>query len=47
VGVRAKERPKLASVVLQGVSVQFAQHESATWGKPFILSSAGIELGLF
>ena len=37
----------LASVLLQGVSVQFAQHETATWGKPFILSSAGIELGLF
>ncbi|WP_437275216.1 hypothetical protein WME90_28685 [Sorangium sp. So ce375] len=37
----------LASGVLQGVSVQFAQHETATWGKPFILSSAGIELGLF
>ncbi|WP_437893697.1 hypothetical protein [Sorangium sp. So ce124] len=37
----------LASVLVQGVSVRFVERETATWGKPFILSSAGIELDLF
>ncbi|WP_441292540.1 hypothetical protein ACSRUE_21020 [Sorangium sp. KYC3313] len=37
----------LASVLVEGVSVRFVERETATWGKPFILSSAGIEIDLF
>ncbi|WP_438031969.1 hypothetical protein [Sorangium sp. So ce204] len=36
----------LASVLVEGVSVRFVDRETATWGKPFILSSAGIEIDL-
>jgi hypothetical protein len=35
----------LAGVVAQGVSIQFAQHEIATWGKPLVLASVGVDFG--
>ncbi|WP_434045070.1 MULTISPECIES: hypothetical protein [Sorangium] len=37
----------LASVVVEGVSIQSAGREIATWGRPILLSSAGIDLGWF
>ncbi|KYF71120.1 hypothetical protein [Sorangium cellulosum] len=37
----------LASVVVEGVSIQIAGREIATWGRPILLSSAGIDLGWF
>jgi hypothetical protein len=35
----------LAGVVAQGVSIRFAQHEIATWGKPLVLTSVGVDFG--
>ncbi|WP_433932792.1 hypothetical protein AB3662_01375 [Sorangium cellulosum] len=37
----------LASVVVEGASIQIAEHDIATWGRPIMLSSAGIDLGWF
>ncbi|WP_437654403.1 hypothetical protein [Sorangium sp. So ce1182] len=37
----------LASVVAQGVSFQTVEHHIATWGRPIMLSSAGVDLGWF
>src|SRR6185295_8509058 len=30
-----------------GVSIRFAKHEVATWGRPFALASAGVDFGWF
>ena len=35
----------LAGLVASGVSVQFAQHEIATWGRPLVLSTVGVDFG--
>lgn len=35
----------LAGVIVQGVSIQVAQREIATWGKPLVLSSFGVDFG--
>jgi hypothetical protein len=37
----------LGSVVVEGVSVELATHEAATWGRPMGLLSAGVDVGLF
>ena len=37
----------LAGVVPQGVSIQVAGQEIATWGRPLVLPSAGIDFGWF
>jgi hypothetical protein len=37
----------LGSVSVQNISVQIAKHEVATWGKPMILSSVGVDFGWF
>ncbi|WP_437756396.1 hypothetical protein [Sorangium sp. So ce1389] len=37
----------LASVIAQGVSIRTAEHDIATWGRPIMLSSAGVDLGWF
>jgi len=37
----------LVSGVVQGVSVQVAAREIATWGRPLVLTSAGIDFGWF
>ncbi|WP_129347455.1 hypothetical protein [Sorangium cellulosum] len=35
----------LTGMIAHGVSIRFAQREAATWGKPFVLSSAGVDFG--
>jgi hypothetical protein len=35
----------LAGVVAPGVSIQFARHEIATWGRPLVLSTIGVDFG--
>jgi hypothetical protein len=37
----------LGAVVVQGVSLQLAEREAATWGRPLGLLSAGVDVGLF
>ncbi|WP_437635665.1 hypothetical protein [Sorangium sp. So ce854] len=37
----------LASAVAEGVSIQIAERDIATWGQPMMLSSAGVDLGWF
>lgn len=37
----------LAGVIVQGVSVQLAKHEVATWGRPLVLPSVGLDFGWF
>ncbi len=37
----------LASAVVQGVSIQAAGREVATWGRPMVLSCAGVDFGWF
>ncbi|MDC3961729.1 hypothetical protein [Polyangium jinanense] len=37
----------LASFIGQGVSVQLAKHEVATWGKPIVLPAVGVDFGWF
>lgn len=35
----------LAGLVAPGVSIQFAQHEIATWGRPLVLTTVGVDFG--
>jgi hypothetical protein len=35
----------LAGLVAQGVAIEFARHEVATWGKPLVLSTLGVDFG--
>ncbi len=35
----------LVGLIVQGVSIQVAQRELATWGKPLVLSSFGVDFG--
>jgi hypothetical protein len=37
----------LASVIVQGVSVQLVGRDAATWGLPIVLASAGADVGWF
>ncbi len=37
----------LAGGIPQGTSIQLAEHQVATWGKPFVLASAGVDFGWF
>ncbi|WP_437734540.1 hypothetical protein [Sorangium sp. So ce1335] len=37
----------LASAIVEGVSIQSAERDIATWGQPMMLSSAGVDLGWF
>ncbi|MGK3997556.1 hypothetical protein [Sorangium sp. So ce1024] len=37
----------LASAIAEGVSIQSAERDIATWGQPMMLSSAGVDLGWF
>ncbi|WP_437672118.1 hypothetical protein [Sorangium sp. So ce131] len=37
----------LAGAIVQGVSVQIEGNEIATWGRPFLLSSAGVDIRQF
>jgi hypothetical protein len=35
----------LAGLATPGITVQFAQHEIATWGAPLVLSTVGVDFG--
>jgi hypothetical protein len=37
----------LGGVVIEGVSIELATHQAATWGTPLGLLSAGVDVGLF
>ncbi|WP_437972174.1 hypothetical protein WMF04_24040 [Sorangium sp. So ce260] len=37
----------LVGAILQGVSIQLAASEAATWGRPIVLPSAGVDFGWF